>query len=125
MYIDEYKYIHLQLVKERAMSQHVKELDEAGFEDLVLQSDKPVLADFWAPWCGPCRAMSPAVDAVAQKLSQTATVVKVNVDDNPAISSRYNIRGIPTLILFKDGKEANRLVGLQSQDQIAALVTKG
>ena len=104
------------------MSKHVKDLDQAGFEDLVLQSDKPVLADFWAPWCGPCRAMSPAVEAVAEKLANDATVVKVNVDDNPSVSSKYNIRGIPTLILFKDGKEANRLIGLSSQDQIAALI---
>jgi thioredoxin len=104
------------------MSKHVKDLDQAGFEDLVLQSDKPVLADFWAPWCGPCRAMSPAVEAVAEKLANDATVVKVNVDDNPSVSSKYNIRGIPTLILFKDGKEANRLIGLSSQEQIAALI---
>jgi len=104
------------------MSKHVKDLNEAGFEDLVLQSDKPVLADFWAPWCGPCRAMSPAVEAVAEKLANDATVVKVNVDDNPSVSSKYNIRGIPTLILFKDGKEANRLVGLSSQEQITALI---
>jgi len=104
------------------MSKHVKDLDQAGFEDLVLQSDKPVLADFWAPWCGPCRAMSPAVEAVAEKLANDATVVKVNVDDNPSVSSKYNIRGIPTLILFKGGKEANRLVGLSSQEQITALI---
>ena len=104
------------------MSKHVKDLNEAGFEDLVLQSDKPVLADFWAPWCGPCRAMSPAVEAVAEKLANDATVVKVNVDDNPSVSSKYNIRGIPTLILFKGGKEANRLVGLSSQEQITALI---
>ena len=66
--------------------------------------------------------MSPAVEAVAEKLANDATVVKVNVDDNPSVSSKYNIRGIPTLILFKDGKEANRLIGLSSQEQIAALI---
>ena len=96
------------------MSQHVRELSDAGLEDLVLQTDKPVIADFWAPWCGPCRAMGPAVEAVAQKFAANATVVKVNVDENPSSSVKYNIRGIPTLIVFKNGKEANRLVGLAS-----------
>jgi len=104
------------------MSQHVKELNETSFDDVILQSEKPVLVDFWAPWCGPCRAMTPAVEAVAEKFAGAATVVKVNVDDNPGVSVKYGIRGIPTLILFKDGKEANRLVGLSSQDQIAALI---
>jgi thioredoxin 1 len=104
------------------MSQHVKDLNEAGFDDLVLQSEKPILVDFWAPWCAPCRAMGPAVDAVAEKFASDATVVKVNVDENPGMSARYNIRGIPTLILFKGGKEANRLVGLSSQEQIAGLI---
>ncbi len=107
------------------MSTHVQELNEAGFENLVLQSEKPVLVDFWAPWCGPCRAMGPAVDAVAEKLSAQARVVKVNVDENPAMSAKYNVRGIPTLILFKDGKESGRLVGLQSQEQIARLIQNG
>jgi len=104
------------------MSQHVKDLNEAGFEDLVLQSDKPVLVDFWAPWCAPCRAMTPAVEAVAEKYANDATVVKINVDDNPSISAKYNIRGIPTVIVFKDRKEANRMVGLSSPDQLAGLI---
>jgi thioredoxin 1 len=104
------------------MSQYTKELNEAEFEDLVLQSEKPVLVDFWAPWCAPCRAMTPAVEAVAQKWGQDATVVKINVDDNPSVSARYNIRGIPTVILFRDGKEANRIVGLASQEQLSQLV---
>jgi thioredoxin 1 len=104
------------------MSQHVKDINETAFDDLVLQSNKPVLVDFWAPWCGPCRAMGPAVDAVAEKFANDAHVVKINVDENPSMSAKYNVRGIPTLVLFKEGKEAGRLVGLQSQAQISALI---
>ena len=105
------------------MSQYVRDLSEAALDDELVQSKEPVLVDFWAPWCGPCRAMSPAVEAAAQKLAGEAKVYKVNVDENPEVSPRFGIRGIPTLILFKDGQEANRLVGLSSAEQIEALVT--
>ena len=104
------------------MSQYVRDLNEAGLDDELVQSQQPILVDFWAPWCGPCRAMSPAVEAAAQKLAGNAKVYKINVDDNPEVSPRFNIKGIPTLILFKDGQEANRLVGLSSKEQIEALV---
>jgi thioredoxin 1 len=107
------------------MGQNVRDLNEAALDDELLQSQQPILVDFWAPWCGPCRAMSPAVEAAAEKLAGNAKVYKINVDDNPAVSPRFNIRGIPTLILFKDGREANRLVGLSSKEQIEALVTSG
>ena len=104
------------------MSQYVHDLSEAALDDELVQSREPILVDFWAPWCAPCRAMSPAIEAAAQKLAGEAKVYKINVDDNPSISSRFGIRGIPTLILFKDGREANRLVGLSSMGEIEALV---
>src|SRR3954468_7282963 len=105
------------------MSQFVRDINEAALEDELLQSEQPVLVDFWAPWCGPCRAMSPAVEAAAERLAGGAKVYKVNVDENPSVSPRFNLRGIPTLIVFKDGKEAKRLVGLSSREQIESLVT--
>jgi thioredoxin 1 len=104
------------------MSQYVRDLSEAALDDELVLSEQPILVDFWAPWCGPCRAMSPAVEAAAQKLAGEAKVYKVNVDDNPSVSPRFGIRGIPTLILFKEGRETNRLVGLSSEEQIEALV---
>jgi len=104
------------------MSSYVKDLNEAGLDDELVQSTEPILVDFWAPWCGPCRAMAPAVDAAAEKLGSGAKVYKINVDENPDVSPRFNIKGIPTLIVFKDGREAKRLVGLSSKEQIEALV---
>ena len=105
------------------MSKFVHDIDEAALEDELVQSTQPILVDFWAPWCGPCRAMAPAVEAAAERLAGGAKVYKVNVDQNPSVSPRFNLRGIPTLILFQDGREANRLVGLSSREQIEALLT--
>jgi thioredoxin 1 len=104
------------------MNRHVYDISEAALDDELLQSRQPILVDFWAPWCGPCRAMSPAVEAAAEALEGNAKVFKINVDDNPSVSPRFNLRGIPTLILFKNGRESSRLVGLSSKEQIEALV---
>ena len=105
------------------MSEYIRNLSEAGLNEELIQSKQPILVDFWAPWCGPCRAMAPALEAAAKKLANEATVFKINVDENPSVSPRFNIRGIPTLILFKNGQETNRLIGLSSKEQIEALVT--
>ena len=107
------------------MSQYVHDISEAALDDELLQSEQPILVDFWAPWCAPCRAMTPALEAAAKELWGNARVFKINVDDNPSISPRFDVRGIPTLILFKDGREASRLVGLSSKEQIEALVIQG
>jgi thioredoxin 1 len=104
------------------MSEQIKDVSDNSFEADVLQSDQPVLVDFWAEWCGPCRMMTPVVESVAQKFQGTAKVFKLNVDDNPSISQRFGIKGIPTLIVFKDGKEAERLVGATSEQAITRLI---
>jgi thioredoxin 1 len=106
------------------MSDLVSETGDNSFEADVLGSDKPVLVDFWAPWCAPCRMLAPTVNAVAEKYSETARVVKLNVDDNPAVSQRYGIKGIPTLILFKGGKEEERVVGATSKEAISRMIDK-
>ncbi|MBC7798219.1 MAG: thioredoxin [Pyrinomonadaceae bacterium] len=99
-------------------------VSDSEFQNNVLSSDKPVLVDFWAEWCGPCRMIAPAVEAVAEQYAGKAQVFKMNVDDNMDTPSRYGIKGIPTLILFKDGQEAERLVGAVSKDAIAKLIEK-
>jgi thioredoxin 1 len=106
------------------MSEHVKDVSDNSFEADVLKSDRPVLVDFWAQWCAPCRMLAPTVEAVAEKYAGNASVVKLNVDDNPAISQRYGIKGIPTLILFKNGKEEERVVGATSKEAISRMIDK-
>lgn len=106
------------------MSEHVTPVTDSSFETDVLQADRPVLVDFWAEWCAPCRMLSPTIDAVAEKFAANARVVKVNVDENPQISQRYGIKGIPTLILFKAGAETERVVGATSKEAISRMIEK-
>ncbi|HEV8139652.1 MAG TPA: thioredoxin [Pyrinomonadaceae bacterium] len=106
------------------MSENVREVSDASFENDVLNSDRPVLVDFWAAWCAPCRMLAPTVEAVADKYAATASVVKLNVDDNPSVSQRYGIKGIPTLILFKNGREEERVVGATSEGAISRMLDK-
>jgi thioredoxin 1 len=108
------------------MSEIVNEVTDASFESEVLKSDQPVLVDFWAAWCAPCRMLTPTVEAIAEKYQGKAKVVKLNVDENVDSSSRYGIKGIPTLILFRGGKEADRVVGVPSnaRDFISGMIDK-
>ena len=106
------------------MSERVSEVTDSSFEQAVLQAGKPVLVDFWAAWCAPCRMLSPTIDAIAEQFSDSAGVVKVNVDDNTATAQRYGIKGIPTLILFSEGKEVERVVGATSKESISKMIEK-
>jgi len=102
----------------------VLEVSDATFEKEVLQSEQPVLVDFWAVWCAPCRAIAPIVDGVATTYAGRLKVTKVNVDENGATPSRYGIRGIPALLFFKGGKVADQVVGYVPQDVIEEKVKR-
>ena len=106
------------------MNERVKEVRDSSFEHEVLESEKPVLVDFWAPWCGPCRMLAPMVEAIAEQYSNDAAVLKLNVDDNPSTAAAYNVRGIPTLILFSGGKEVERVIGTTSKETISRMIEK-
>ncbi|MGB9812901.1 MAG: thioredoxin [Thermovenabulum sp.] len=93
---------------------------DANFNEEVLNSDKPVLVDFWAAWCGPCRMMGPVIDEIANEYEDTLKVCKMNVDENPDTPARYGIMSIPTLILFKDGKPVKKLIGFRPKNDIVA-----
>jgi thioredoxin 1 len=102
----------------------VLEVNDANFDQEVLKSDQPVLVDFWAVWCGPCKAIAPIVDGVAATYAGKLKVAKVNVDQNGATPSRYGIRGIPALLFFKGGKVADQIVGYVPQDVIEEKIKK-
>ena len=102
----------------------MKHVGDSDFEAQVLKSSVPVLVDFWAPWCGPCKAIGPVIEEMAAEFAGRAATVKMNVDDNPATPGKYGIRAIPTLIVFKDGQVVEQVTGAVGKTQIAAMLNK-
>ena len=102
----------------------VTEVADASFENEVLKSEHPVLVDFWAPWCGPCKTIAPVVEELAAEYDGKIKVVKVNVDDNKEAAMKYNVRGIPNLILFKDGEVVEQIVGAVAKQELVSAIDK-
>ncbi len=106
------------------MSQYVSAVDDAAFEREVLGSDVPVVLDFWAEWCPPCRALAPTFDALAEQYAGRVRFLKLNVDENSQVPQRFGIKGIPTLVFFDGGREVERVVGASSRETLARIVDK-
>jgi len=106
------------------MAESIMEIDDDSFDTEVLQADKPVVVDFWAPWCGPCRAIGPLMEEVAGIFNDKVKFIKCNVDDNPVTPGKFSIRSIPTLIFFKDGKVFDQVIGIVAKSKIEDIINK-
>jgi thioredoxin 1 len=102
----------------------VAEVTEKTLKEEIASSDIPVLVDFWAPWCNPCRRIAPVVNEIAEQYEDQIKVVKVNVDENPSVDTQYKLRSIPTLMIFKGGKSVNKVVGIVSKTELAKILEK-
>lgn len=100
----------------------VVNLNEKNFEEEVLKSDKTVLIDFWASWCGPCRMMSPVVDEIAEEMKDAVKVCKINIDEEQNLAVKYNVMSIPTFVVIRDGKEIGRTIGVQDKEEIKKML---
>jgi|TARA_B100001093_G_scaffold39421_1_gene33610 thioredoxin 1 len=102
------------------MSEKILELNEASFEDAISSGEAPVVVDFWAPWCGPCKAIAPILEEIAEEQGDKVKICKVNVDEESGIAGKYSIRAIPTLLIFNGGEMVEQVVGLSSKDDLVA-----
>lgn len=106
------------------MTDKIIEIDDDGFEENVLNSEKPVMVDFWAPWCGPCKAIAPTVEALEKTYGDQMTFAKINVDENPLSPSKYGVQAIPTLIFFKNGEIADQITGMVAKEKLEQTIKK-
>jgi thioredoxin 1 len=107
------------------MATDILEISDSSFESEVLKSDKPVLVDFWAPWCGPCRAIAPVVEELASQFGQKVKFTKCNVDENPSTPTKYGIKSIPTLIFFKNGEVLDKIIGIVAKSRLEEMISQG
>lgn len=103
----------------------VKHATDSDFDAMVINSEMPALVDFWAPWCGPCRAIAPVLEDLAKDYSGKVNIVKVNVDENPAVSREYSVRSIPMLVLFNKGQVRESMLGSRPKEQLSAMIERG
>lgn len=106
------------------MATFTKQVSDTDFDQAVLQSQEPVLVDFWAPWCGPCLSLGPSLEKLAEQFQGKVKIVKVNVDDNPEVSARYGVRSIPFLVMFKGGKATDSVIGAQPPQNLLKMIEK-
>lgn len=102
------------------MSEKITDLDGSNFDSTISDASAPVVVDFWAPWCGPCKAIAPILEELAEEMGDAVKICKVNVDNNSEIAGKFEIRAIPTILIFKDGEVADTVVGLSSKDDLKA-----
>lgn len=107
-----------------ASSNSLVHLNDSNYEEQLSKADKPVLVDFWAPWCGPCKAIGPVIEEIAESYKDRAIIAKINVDESQKAASTYGVRSIPTIIIFKDGKVFDTIIGLVPKERLEELINK-